>query len=69
MKTKHYFLIFWLGVAFSGIFCLNLSAQKRIVIVNECDEYPDNINRFFRNMEKKTGGIRFDDLVMPTSTR
>ena len=57
MKTKHYFLIFWLGVAFSGTFCLSLSAQNRIVIVNECDRYPENVNDFLRNMERRTGGI------------
>ena len=70
MKTKHYFLIFWLGVAFSGTFCLSLSAQNRIVIVNECDGYSDNINRFLRNMETKgrVADIRSDMAPDPIAT-
>ena len=65
MKTRHYFLIFWLGVAFSGTFCLSLSAQNRIVIVNECDGYSDNVNHFLRNMENKLGGVNLGPLGTP----
>ena len=52
MKPKCY-LIFLLGIAFSGMFSLEMSAQNRIVIVNECDRYPENVNDFLRNMEGK----------------
>ena len=68
MKTKHYFLIFWLGVAFSGTFCLSLSAQNRIVIVNECDGYSEDINDYLQKMERKWGGVReAGDLMFPSA--
>ena len=68
MKTKHYFLIFWLGVAFSGTFCLSLSAQNRIVIVNECEGYSEDINDYLQKMERKWGGIRVvGDLMLPSA--
>lgn len=68
MKTKRY-LIFWLGIAFSGLFCLKMSAQHRIVIVNECDGYSENVNDFLRNMEGKlrTADIRSDMDPTPRS--
>ena len=55
MKPKCY-LIFLLGIAFSGMFSLEMSAQNRIVIVNECEGYPEDVNVFLRNIEIKRGG-------------
>ena len=56
MKPKCY-LIFLLGIAFSGMFSLEMSAQNRIVIVNECDGYPEDVNVFLKKMERRTGGV------------
>ena len=56
MKPKCY-LIFLLGIAFSGMFSLEMSAQNRIVIVNECDGYPEDVNIFLKKMERRTGGV------------
>ena len=49
-------LNFWLVIVFSGLFCMEMSARNRVVIVNECEGYSDNINVFLRNLEIKSYG-------------